>query len=87
MTNPYLSLALEDGTRIDVYRDDNGVRAVLVPASGVAQPIDDLLLDDGDETLTRLRARSLQMWLCVRDRGVVGGMLCGDHTSGTATYR
>ena len=82
MTTEYLSLALESGDRITVFRDG---RCMYFPTAGTPETIDDVRIDDEDETLTRLRARSLRMWIVVRDR-VVGGLLCGAPAAGRARY-
>lgn len=85
MTDAYLALVLDSGDRITVYRDPI-VRAVFIPVAGSPQEIRDLRFDDDDEAVTRLRARSLQMWLTVRVHGVVGGILAGAPAKGEARY-
>jgi len=86
MDNTYLSLELDSGDRIAVYRQGDELRAVYTPAESSPRSIPDLRLDDDDESVTRLRARSLRMWLVVRSEGVVGGILGGSPASGQASY-
>lgn len=88
MTNidAYLSLDLDTGDRIAVVRDEHTVRGLYIAPGRSPRAIHDLRLDDRDETVTRLRARSLGMWLVVRAEGVIGGMFCGSPATGRANY-